>query len=153
MTDVHYHFEGDNVYAIHEGRVVASGKADKMDEVESDATNYLKGLKIEKDEAKKKSATHVVTPSGLKGQVLQRTASVWGDELTVRFENGQVQTFSAHGVKDWMNERVASASSPVEAYEQRLAKTYNYDRASLVARHRELVDLYHDAKKLITSGV
>jgi Fe-S cluster assembly ATPase SufC len=49
MTDVHYHFEGDDVYAIHEGRVIASGKADKMDEVESDATNYLKGLKNEKD--------------------------------------------------------------------------------------------------------
>lgn len=153
MTDVHYHFEGDDVYAIHEGRVVASGKADKMDEVESDATNYLKGLKVEKDNAKKKSATHVVTPSGLKGQVLQRTASVWGDEVTVRFENGQVSTFAAHGVKEWMNERTASVGSPVEGLTQRLSKTYDHDRASLVARHRELVDLYHEARTLITSGV
>jgi hypothetical protein len=153
MTDVHYHFEGDDVFAIHEGRVIASGKADKMDEVESDATNYLKGLKIEKAEKSKKSATHVVTPGGLKGQILQRTASVWGDEVTVRFENGQVSSFSAHGVKDWMQEKTASASNPVEGLGQRLAKTYDHDRASLVARHAELVDLYHEAKTLIQSGV
>jgi hypothetical protein len=152
MTDVHYHFEGDTVYAIHEGRVIAKGDTDKMDEVESDATNYLKGLKKEKDEKKKKSATHVVTPSGLKGQVLQRTASVWGEQVTVRFENGQVSTFEAHGVKDWMNEKTAS-TNPVEGLDQRLAKTYNHDRASLVARHAELVDLWNEARTLITSGV
>lgn len=152
MTDVHYHFEGDDVYAIHEGRVIASGKTDKMDEVESDATNYLKNLKTEKGEKAKKNATHVVTPSGLKGQVLQRTASVWGDEVTVRFENGQVSSFSAHGVKDWMTEKTASGN-PVDSYEQHLAKTYNHDRASLVARHRELVDLHNDARRLITTGV
>lgn len=152
MTDVHYHFEGDTVYAIHEGRVVASGKTDKMDEVESDATNYLKGLKAEKDEKKRKSATHVVTPSGLKGQVLQRTASVWGDEITVRFENGQVTTFSAHGVKDWMNEKTAS-TNPVEGLDSRLGKTYDHTRDALVQRHRDLVEIYHEAKSLITSGV
>jgi hypothetical protein len=152
MTDVHYHFEGDTVYAIHEGRVVAKGDADKMDEVESDATNYLKGLKSEKDEKKKKSATHVVTPGGLKGQVLQRTASVWGDEVTVRFENGQVSTFSAHGVKDWMNEKLASAN-PVAALDSRLGSTYNHDRASLVARHAELVEIWKEASSLIRSGV
>jgi hypothetical protein len=153
MTDVHYHFEGDTVYAIHGGRVIASGKTDKMEEVESDATNYLKGLKKEKDDKQKKSATHVVTPSGLKGQVLQRTASVWGDEVTVRFENGQVSTFSAHGVKDWMTEKTSSAANPVQGLDHRLAKTYDHDRASLVQRHRDLVDIYHEAKKLITSGV
>ena len=153
MTDVHYHFEGDDVYAIHEGRVIASGKADKMDEVESDATNYLKGLKIEKDEKKRKSATHVVTPSGLKGQILQRTAAVWGEEVTVRFENGQVSTFSAHGVKDWMHEKTASAGNPIEALDQRLGKTYDHTRDALVARHRELVDLWKEARALITSGV
>jgi hypothetical protein len=153
MTDVHYHFEGDDVYAIHEGRVIASGKADKMDEVESDATNYLKGLKHEKDEKRKKSATHVVTPSGLKGQILQRTASVWGDDITVRFENGQVTTFSAHGVRDWMHEKTASASNPVEALEQRLGKTYDHTRAALVSRHNELVDLWKEARALISSGL
>lgn len=153
MTDVHYHFEDDNVYAIHEGRVIASGKADKMDEVESDATNYLKGLKAEKDEKKRKSATHVTTPGGLKGQVLQRTASIWGDEVTVRFENGQVSTFAAHGVKDWMTEKTAAASNPVEGLEQRLGSTYEHDRDSLVRRHHELVDLWKEARALITSGV
>lgn len=152
MTDVHYHFEGDTVYAIHEGRVIASGKTDKMDEVESDATNYLKGLKTEKDEKKRKSATHVTTPSGLKGQVLQRTASVWGDEVTVRFENGQVSTFSAHGVKDWMTEKTASGS-PVAGLGSRLAKTYNHDRASLVQRHGDLVEIWKEASDLIRSGV
>lgn len=152
MTDVHYHFEGDTVYAIHEGRVIASGKADKMDEVESDATNYLKNLKTDQDEKKRKSATHVMTPGGLKGQVLQRTASVWGDEVTVRFENGQVTTFSAHGVKDWMTEKTSSGS-PVAGLDARLGKTYDHNRAALVARHAELVEIWKEARSLITSGV
>lgn len=153
MTDVHYHFEGDDVYAIHEGRVIASGKSDKMDEVESDATNYLKGLKVEADAKRQRNATHVVTPSGLKGKILQRTASVWGDEVTVRFENGEVSTFTAHGVKDWMHEKTASAASPVEGLNQRLAKTYDHNRAALVARHAELVEIWKEARELITSGV
>lgn len=152
MTDVHYHFEGDTVYAIHEGRVIASGKTDKMDEVESDATNYLKGLKIEKDEKRKKSATHVVTPSGLKGQVLQRFAGQWDDQVTVRFENGQVSTFSAHGVKDWMMEKTASGN-PVEGLNTRLGSVYNHDRASLVRRHGDLVEIWKEARSLINSGV
>jgi uncharacterized protein YdbL (DUF1318 family) len=114
--------------------------------------NYLKGLKIEKDEAKKKSATHVVTPNGVKGTVLQRTASLWGESVTVRLENGEVKSYDVRGVKDWMVEKTAS-SNPVEGLDQRLAKSYNHDRASLVARHRELVELYHEAKTLITSGV
>lgn len=152
MTDVHYHFEGDDVYAIHEGRVIASGKADKMDEVESDATNYLKGLHHEKDEKRKKSATHIVTPNGLKGQVLQRFAGLWDEEVTVRFENGQVQTFVASGVKEWMNERTASAS-PVESLDHRLGSSYNHDRPSLVARFKELETIGKEARALIVSGV
>lgn len=152
MTDVHYHFEGDAVYAIHEGRVIASGKADKLDEVESDATNYLKGLKTEKDDKKRKSATHVVTPNGLKGTVLQRFAGQWEDEVTVRFENGQVASFPTRGVKEWMNEKTASVN-PVEGLDSRLGSTYNHDRASLVNRHRELVEIYEEARALITSGV
>ena len=152
MTDVHFHFEGDDVYAIHEGRVIASGKADKMDEVESDATNYLKGLKIEKDEKRKKSATHVVTPNGVKGTILQRTASVWGESITVRLENGEVKSFDAHGVKDWMNERTAS-TNPVEGLEARLGKTYDHDRSALVRRHGELVELWKEARQLISTGV
>lgn len=153
MTDVHYHFEGDTVYAIHEGRVIAKGDADKMDEVESDATNYLKGLKIEKDEKRKKSATHVVTPNGVKGTILQRVASVWGEEVTVRLENGEVKSFAAHGVKDWMQEKTASAANPVAGLDQRLGSTYNHDRNSLVRRHADLVEIWKEARSLITSGV
>jgi hypothetical protein len=77
---------------------------------------------------------------------------VWGDEVTVRFENGQVSTFAAHGVKEWMNEKTAS-TNPVEGLDQRLGSTYNHDRASLVERHCDLVDIYHEARALITSGV
>jgi hypothetical protein len=152
MTDVHYHFEGDTVYAIHEGRVIAKGDADKMDEVESDAVNYLKGLKSEKDEKKKKSATHVVTPNGIKGTILQRYASVWGDEVTVRLENGEVKSFASHGVKDWMSERTASAN-PVEGLNARLSSTYNHDRTALANRHVDLVEIWREASALIQSGV
>lgn len=32
----------------------------------------------------------VTTPNGLKGTVLGKTAGLWGDEVTVRFENGRI---------------------------------------------------------------
>lgn len=147
-----YHFEGDSVYAIHDGRVIASGKKDDVGDVESDATKYLDGLKNEKDERKKKSATHIVSPNGLKGKLLQRTATVWGDEITVRWENGEVKSYPAHGVKEWITERIASTEGPVKALDQRLGTTYEHDRNSLVKRLQDLRIIASEARELLSVG-
>jgi hypothetical protein len=108
MTDVHYHFEGDDVFAIHEGRVIASGKADKMDEVESDATNYLKGLKNEK--AEKRRRARRTSSLRLASRVRFFSAPLLCGATRLPFVSRTVRChLLAHGVKDWMHEKTASA--------------------------------------------
>src|SRR3982751_1845072 len=89
--------EDDQVLAISDGVVVAKGS--DADEVKGDAVKYLEEQSKDKDEKKKKaarqSATHVQTPNGLKGSILNRTSSWESDEqVTVRFENGRVVTLA-----------------------------------------------------------
>lgn len=152
-----YSFEGDEVFAIHEGAVIASGK--DMEEVEGEATKYLDGLKttrdqVAKDQAKKK-ASHIITPNGVKGQILGRTPTVWGEQVTARFDNGQITTFEVHASAEvqWVNERKAStASNPAEGLEQRLASDFGRDRQSLASRLTELQDIAVEATRLARQG-
>lgn len=147
-----YVFRDGKVYAVHAGSVIASGDDDKVDEVESDATAYLDSLKKDKADKKKKEATHIITPNGVKGKIITRTAGVWGEEVTVRFENGQVTSFGTHAVTDWVTENQKTAAGPVNGLEQRLAATYNHDRGSLVERYHELNKIAGEAGDTIRAG-
>jgi hypothetical protein len=151
-----FHFDGDEVFAIHDRTVIASGKIAEMDRVESDAVAYLDSLAQEQASRKREAATHIVTPNGLKGRILNRVDGVWGEEVSVRFENGQTSRFTvtARTVKEWMTENPKTASaSPVAALEERLNSNYEHDRDSLVARHASLQEISREARELIGSGV
>jgi len=151
-------FEGDEIFAIHEGKVIASGK--DMPSVESDAVEYLESLTSErkKTEAdnKKKKATHIITPNGVKGEILGRTPSVWGEQITARFANGRIATFTTHGSDDveWITESIktASANDPVSKLAARLDADFGHDRNSLVERQQELRALAAEAHKFINNG-
>jgi hypothetical protein len=152
-----YTFEGEEIFAIHEGKVIASGT--DMGKVESDAVEYLDSLKttreqVAKDQAKK-TATHIITPNGVKGTILNRVPDMWGEQVTARFENGEVAQFTVHGETDvqWVTERTAStAANPAEGLEQRLASDYQHDRGSLSKRLGELRDIAVESHRLIQSG-
>lgn len=91
-----YEFEGDTVVAKDDRVVIASGN--DFAKVAASADEYFKALQAEKAAKARQSATHVVTPNGLRAEILGRTASVWEDEVTVRFENGQIRHLAvAHG--------------------------------------------------------
>jgi hypothetical protein len=159
MTDLAatYHFEGDEIYAIHEGKVIASGT--DMKAVESDAVEYLDSLKTTRDQVAKqnakKTATHIITPNGVKGSILNRVPDMWGEQVTARFENGEVRSFTVHGETDvqWVTERTAStAANPAEGLEQRLASSYQHDRDSLAKRLGELRSIAVEAHRLVTAG-
>lgn len=158
MTDFNptYVFDGDDVKAMHNGVVIASGKVDQMEAVESDATDYLEGLKLEADERKRSSATHIVTPNGVKGKILNRVGGVWGEEISVKFENGEHQSFTvtAGTVADWVTEapQKTASSTPISSLQSRLDAEFNTDRPSLVARHDELKAIATEARSLITKG-
>lgn len=152
-----YTFEGEEVFAIHEGKVIASGT--DIGKVESDAVKYLEGLKVTRDadkkEKAKKNATHFITPNGVKGEIIGRTASVYGEQITARFDNGQFGTFDVHPDHEvqWLTEqKTASASNPVERLASVLDTEYDHDRDSLAARHDALIALAAEAHSLVTKG-
>jgi hypothetical protein len=159
MADLtpNYYFEGDEIFALHEGKVIASGN--DMKQVESEAVAYLDGLRTHRDQVEKanakKQATHVTTPSGLKGEILGRTPNMWGETVTVRFENGHIAHLNTHGEDGltYSSERTASTNgNPAEKLEQRLASTYERDLDSLRARHRELGEIAKTAFSHLRNG-
>lgn len=107
-------------------------------ELPGDGTHAIPGQAV---------AQVVTTPNGLKGKVLARTPEVWGEEVTVRFENGTIAslpvdkrlTFAAA-------EEPAAETTPAQSLEERLAAHYEQDKMSLVARGRELQAIIRDIK-------
>lgn len=163
MTDLvpEYTFEGDEIFALHEGQVIASGS--DMEAVESDATKYLeeKTHKFEVTEkaAQKSSATHIVTPNGVKGQILARTANIYGgEEISVRLANGQFATYQTHPELEdnaqYVNEnnQKTAGTTPLAKLASRLDADFDHDKESLQARAEELRDIAIQAHHLITAG-
>lgn len=147
--------ENGEILAFFEERVIARGTS--FAKVEETAVDYLDSLgKSRKDDAEekgKKAATHVTTPNGLKGEILSRTDGMWGDkELTVRFENGRIAKLTAHGEEKYSNERVASASNPIEALQRELDGDFERDRPSLVSRIASLEDIAKTASLHLAQG-
>lgn len=148
--------EGGEVFAFFEGRVIAHGPS--FAKVEETAVDYLDNLSKERkntdEEKSRKSATHVTTPSGLKGEILSRVDGVWGDkELTVRFENGRIAKFTAHGGETYSNERTAStASTPIEALKEELDATFDRNRDGLTARSQGLANIITTASTMLEKG-
>lgn len=149
-------FENGQVYAILGNQVIASGSEANLDDVENDAEAYLDSLNTEKEakiEAdRRRTATHIITPNGVKGKILGQTPTLWGDEITVRFENNHVSKFDVHGEEnfEWVteNHKTASTSDPIDQLESRLSADYDVDRDSLIVRARDLNDIARLARKI-----
>lgn len=151
-----YAFEEDQIFAIHEGKVIASGT--KFAEVEQTAVEYLESLQGErktaaKEKAKKK-ATHIITPNGLKGEILGRDPDIWGETVTARFENGRIAAYSIHGEEDvqWVTEKTASYSDPAAKLAAVLEEEFEHDRKSLAARVASLRDVAIECHRLVANG-
>lgn len=105
------HQTDGSVHAVFEGRVIA--KAADFDSAVDGATEYLDSLKTKRDsdaKAEKESrATHIVTPNGLKGQIISRVDGMWGNEITVRFENNEIRRFETTAGLQFSTEQHTSA--------------------------------------------
>jgi hypothetical protein len=151
MSDLtpEYTFEDGLVTASVNGKVIASGST--LDEVEQEVAEALQAPVEKVDKSRK--ATHVVSPNGLKGQILSRVAHIWGDEVTVRFENGQIHSMAVTDRTNFTTENVKTASSsPLQRLASTLEKTITPDRESLQARFAELEDAKTECRQLIASG-
>lgn len=99
------------------------------------------------------SVASVTTPNGLKGTVLGKVASLWGDEVTIRLENGRIVKLPVGTELRSVKTAAAKRVSPIEQLEARLARTSDGTRQSLVSRHKELERIHKQASTLIREGV
>jgi len=140
--------EGNQVLAFFEDRLIAQGPV--FAKVEESALEYLEGLSSDRNakeaEHKKASATHIVTPGGLKGEILGRQDGVWGEkQITVRLQNGRIARFEAHGNNDQAIEyktvEAAAPESALEYLESTLDEVPEGTKASLASRIETLDNL------------
>lgn len=98
-------------------------------------------------------AQTVTTPNGMKGKVLARVPGLWGEEVTVRFENGNIVkvpvdkslTFAAA-------EEDTAQVTPAGSLDARLCAHYERDKMNLVARGRELQAISREAAQRIAAA-
>lgn len=143
-------FEDDKVYALVNGQVVASGNS--LEEVEEDLeVKRAEESEAEKAERSKKNATHIITPNGLKGAILNRE---WDNQITARFDNGSICTFKVTAGAKFVDERTqkTAGSTPIEGLEARLAADFEADRDGLEQRKQELVGIRSEAHNIISKG-
>ncbi len=155
MNDMNptYASEDGITYAIVAGKVIASGP--DFDEVEREAKEVLAAVPSPETEDAKTSATHITTPNGVKGQILSRTAGLWCDEVTVRFDNGQIHSVAVTDRTKFSTEqhRVA-ASKPIDRLRTELSKIASgHSRKSLSDRLIVVGHIKDEAHMLIAGGV
>lgn len=95
----------------------------------------------------------VITPNGLKGTVLGKTAGVWGDEVTIRLENGRIVKLPTN--VELRSPKQASTKkkvSPLELLETRLSKSIDGTRESMVSRIEDLKGIRRSASRLVGDG-
>lgn len=139
-------------YAIVAGKVIASGP--DFGEVERQA-NELCDPSGRDPDPEKTSATHIVTPNGVKGQILSRTAGLWNDEVTVRFDNGQIHSVPVTPRTKFTTENhKVAASKPVDRLRTELSKIASgHSRKSLTDRLIVVGKIKDEAYMLIAGGV
>jgi hypothetical protein len=156
---ISYAFRDDGVYAIENGRVVGHAVTleelvTKVADTDLDATKKLMESPPDRNA---KVATHIVTPNGLKGKIMGRVPGVWGEEVTVRFENGHiaklqvadVELTSDGSVKTAKSVReVASSENKVSFLREKLAETAEGDELSLKSRLADLQEIQEIATEL-----
>lgn len=157
-----YAFEGDQISAYHEGKLIASGT--NYEVVSSSALEYLESLdkEIKKNarETAKKTATTIITPNGVEAQILGRTRDVWGNEqVTIRTANGTFAQVEIHGADEdkwqWVDKssQKTASSTPISELRSRLDADYDRTEASLKERMGELKAIAKEASTRIAEGV
>ena len=103
------------------------------------------------DHRSKESATHVITPNGLKGRILGKTKDMWGDTVTVRFENGRIVQFPTSDSLRYASEQ-EEVLSVTASLRERLNAPIEGDSGSLVSRINELKSIRREAQVKIANG-
>lgn len=151
-----YEYHGDEIVAMFEGRVIARGT--EFAKVACTADEYFNSLsgarKHEEHEAARKTATHIETPNGLRGEILSRVEGLWGEEITVRFDNGQIRRFATAAGDEVLKYAKVEPEAPTnlrEAYQGRIDAAYEPNRDGLTARLAELGAIRQEIRQHVAS--
>lgn len=100
----------------------------------------------------------VIGPGGIKGKILAKTRDIWGDEVSVRFENGRIAHLRVvhdgtlqGGFKESTEKVSSTTSSPADQLLARLEADFDAGRAGIVARIADLEDICSEGRHLIAT--
>lgn len=105
------------------------------------------------DEPVRPMARTVTTPNGLKGTVLGKVASTWGDEVTIRLENGRIVHLPAGTKLSFEKTASTEKTNPIKQLERKLAADVDGTQESLLTRREDLIRIRKSAMTLIREGV
>jgi hypothetical protein len=148
-----YAYQDDKIAAFDGEHVIASGT--DFAKVSETAEQYFGELRSNREHKARAEATHIITPNGERGTILGRTASLWSDQITVRFDNGQIRhydTFVTDGLR-YTSAEDPAAKNPMEYFQARLDEMPDPTREGLTARLNDLDSIRNGAGNLITAGV
>lgn len=94
----------------------------------------------------------VTTPNGLKGRVLGKTKDLWGETVTVRFENGQIRQLPVTAGMKFEATEEPKIENPLEALEIVLEASVDGNRDSLEARKAALNGVKGQVRDLMLKG-
>jgi len=139
-TEPTYIFENGKVYTHVDGKIVTASNETEF--VEHEASQI----------AASESATHIVTPNGLKGKILARVKGVWDDEVTIRFENGRIASLPVSSLTFARIEDEEKGEDQIDELQKIVeASVEAADASTIKSRVEELDKLKAKAASLINS--
>jgi hypothetical protein len=152
-----YDYVGNEIIATIDGTEIARGT--EFSRVAATAEEYLNDLRKEREkkaaEERRRSATHITTPNGLKGEVLSRVEGIWGEEITVRLENGQHRRYvTAAGIDDVLKYSIEEPDAPKsyrEYFERKINEEWTPNREGLLARIEDLDHVRTEASRVAST--
>jgi hypothetical protein len=91
----------------------------------------------------------VTTPNGLEGKVMNKVAGLWGDEVTVRFDNGRIKKMPVTPDMKFSKVEPEVTESPIDGLRAKMAASVEGDLPSLRTRKEELQSIQIAASDLI----
>lgn len=147
----------ENPFAKKDGENPFAKKEDKgKDDGDKDDDDDEDGKSGDKKENPFAKATHVITPNGLKGTILGKQRGLWGDQVTIRLENGRIAKFDVTSDSDMKYTKEAAVAPSEHTFiadlQVRLDQMPDGTKTSLVARAAELRTIKHDGSAFIRSA-
>lgn len=101
---------------------------------------------------KMKKSTHIITPNGVKGKIVGYAKGMWGDEVTVRLDNGRIAKYDLVGSNYTLEDENATSLSPFRSLQSKLDEVPAGTLASLYKRLEDLTAIKKQAKSLAFSS-